>query len=122
MNFTITKAPDYAANYKRGKGYCYSAFLQRNFPYNLALNFDYSYSKTAYERVLKRVGKDNFLLNYSEVIYSNELGLSVKKYLYKTDKGAFSLLSSYVKHPGRGPYISAGGYYTKMRQAQANVN
>ena len=51
---------------------------------------------------------------------------SAKKYLYKTDRGYFGtkqeLNNSYAKHPGRGPYISAGGYYTKMRQAQANVD
>ncbi len=119
--YSVYDSTDYAAPYNKANGYCYSIFFQENFNHNFALVLDYSYSKYGYKRDLMRQGVDNFALKYAEVIYSNELGISVKKYLFKNNKLKFIGPVSPIPHRGSGPYITLGGYYTKMRQAQGNI-
>jgi len=81
--YSVYDSTDYSQLYKAQWGYCYTGYLQSNFERNFALTLDYSYSKMGYQRTLKRNGVDNFELKYSEIIYSNEFGLSLKQYFFK---------------------------------------
>jgi hypothetical protein len=118
---TVYDSTNYDSPYKKINGYCYSIYLQGNIAHNFAFVLDYSYAKSGYKRKITRDGVDNFELKYSEVIYSNELGISLKKYLLKDDSKLFVGPRSPILHKGSGPYLSIGGYYSKMRQAQANA-
>ena len=118
---SVYDSTNYDSPYKKLNGYCYSVYLQGNIAQNFAFVLDYSYAKSGYKRKINRDGVDNFELKYSEVIYSNEIGLSVKKYLLKDDSKLLVGARSPILHKGSGPYFSIGGYYSKMRQAQANA-
>ncbi|MBL0047414.1 MAG: hypothetical protein IPP32_04855 [Bacteroidetes bacterium] len=120
--YSIFDSTNYDAPYKMIKGYCYAFYIQENLKGNFALVLDYAYNKVGYNRKLTRKGINNFDLKYSEIIYNNELGLSLKKYILKDDsKLLLGRNISPILHNGTGPYLSIGGYYSKMRQAQANV-
>ncbi len=118
-NYAVYDSTDYTTPYKAQRGYCYTGYLQSNFENNFALILDYSYCKIGYSRTIERNGSDNFSLNYSEIIYNNDFGLLLKKYLFKNETKLFG--DQTIKHTGSGPYLAIGGYYSKMRQAQANV-
>ncbi len=119
--YSVYDSTAYDTPYKMLKGYCYSLYLQHNFNANFALTLDYSYSKFGYKRTLTRSGVDNFELKYSEIIYNNEIGISLKKYLLKDNSKLLLGWVGPILHKGSGPYFSIGGYYSKMRQAQANA-
>lgn len=126
-SYSVYDSLDYSAAYKRNKDKgtkCYAggAFLQWNFYGNYALVGDFGYSKTSFKRILKREGIDNFELNYSEISYSNEYGLALKKYFYSLDQHPLLVLLGGSRIGGGfGPYLSLGGHYSHLREAQGDV-
>ena len=96
--------------------------IQYNFYRNFALVGDFYYSKTSYQRSLTTNGTNAFNLKYSEISYSNDFGLSLKKYIYNVDHyPLYTLSGARTLGGGFGPYISFGGHYSQLREALGNI-
>jgi hypothetical protein len=105
--YSIYDSTDYAAKYQSNYNYVYTGFLEWQFMKNVSINGAYSYSKMAYERNILRNGIDSFALKYNELIYSNELGISIKKYF---SNGRLK------------PFVGLGANQSSVRQALAGAD
>jgi hypothetical protein len=104
--YSIYDSLDYSAKYLSKAGYIYTGFIEWQPFKNIGINTNYGYSKMILNRSLQGLHQNRTYLNYEEVIYTNELGATLRKYF----------LDSKLK-----PYIGIGIMYSKMRQSLSNI-